>query len=218
MGEFLAVSALHHRDVPEAVDAIHAYLASFDVQSLVASGEPVDARRDALLFRSTNDWTVVLWPYYFTTCDIPACVSISAALRAIVSTIHVHDDDYWTHLLMQDGRILDRFCSYPTMFVETPEEQQDIRVRWRGNAQQIGNLLSVPAARIEPYLRQMDAAHPLPPTRVFNDDQFTLDNFWVFVDFWRQLGISYPADLAAMDAHLRLDANWLDKLPQEDEL
>ncbi|MEV4535911.1 hypothetical protein AB0J82_19015 [Asanoa sp. NPDC049518] len=50
--------------------------------------------------------------------------------------------------------------------------------------------------------------------KAFPDDQFTLDDAWVFVDFWRRLGITYPSDVAAFAGRVALTKDWFGKLPE----
>jgi hypothetical protein len=53
--------------------------------------------------------------------------------------------------------------------------------------------------------------------KAFPDDEYDHDNPWVFTDFWRRGGISYPADTSAAVHALRLAPGWLGKLPTGDE-
>jgi hypothetical protein len=48
-------------------------------------------------------------------------------------------------------------------------------------------------AHIAPYFATVGENHM---GKAFADDEFELSNFWVFTDFWRRVGISYPADVS----------------------
>jgi hypothetical protein len=53
--------------------------------------------------------------------------------------------------------------------------------------------------------------------RAFPDDEFELDDAWVFVDFWRRLGPRYPDETTSHARALRLAPDWAGKLPDGDE-
>jgi len=46
------------------------------------------------------------------------------------------------------------------------------------------------------------------------DDQFPLGDYWVFVDFWKRLGIMYP-DMREPVTRVRLNRFYNKRLPNE---
>ena len=65
---------------------------------------------------------------------------------------------------------------------------------------------------IRPYLADADAL-PDPEGKAYPDDEFPVGDFWVFTDFWRRLGITYPTPGQNLAAILRLGTNVQKKLP-----
>ena len=77
-------------------------------------------------------------------------------------------------------------------------------------------------ADIAPFLR--GALHlPIGPidaeiARCCSDDEFDLDNPWVFADLWRRLGVRYPDVALAPEARLRLPKKFSSMLPVDDSM
>jgi hypothetical protein len=52
--------------------------------------------------------------------------------------------------------------------------------------------------------------------KVFPDDEYRLENIWVFVDFWRRLGISYAGEPGDRELRIRF-SNGATKLTADEE-
>jgi hypothetical protein len=240
MGHFLAVSAFAGRPPDEVARHVVEYASRYGVSCVPTDEQEIDEHHDALVFASARGWTVVLWPAYFNIHDMAACRELSLRMSTLVSTVHVYDDDYWAHLLVRNGEVLDRFASLPGYFAKTPAEKEELRRKWRGDAAAMAQPFGVAADTLRPYLVDLDTRpRPAParglkrvlrwaggtrqvepeaaPDKAYPDDEFALDNFWVFVDFWRRSGIEYPRDMRKFTAHLRFEAEYQEKLPTGDE-
>src|SRR4029077_16597617 len=69
--------------------------------------------------------------------------------------------------------------------VDTPAED------CTGNLEIVSSVLGVAAESVAPYIRHMaDGGRRL---KAFEDDEYTLGDHWVRVDFLRRLGLSYPS-------------------------
>jgi len=121
----------------------------------------------------------------------------------------------------------------PSRFEEElgPEEIERAREEWRGNPEVIAAHFGVSAHVIRPYLAYQD---DMPRQRTqsrfqeglqwlgvtkwkpsyetikaFPEDEHDLGDTWVFIDFWRRLGIVYPEDAGSSDKRLRIPAEVL---------
>jgi hypothetical protein len=79
-------------------------------------------------------------------------------------------------------------------------------------------------AQVAPYLtvradEEEDDEAYVERGRAFPDDEFELDGTWVFVDFWRRLGIPYTGDTVgpAYGVDMGPDAAWAGRLPNDNE-
>lgn len=167
---------------------------------------------DALIFPPTNGWTVVLWPQYFNVHDIPLCAAVSRELATLASTVHVHDGDYWTHVLFDRGALVDRFASMPGYFAEDPGDVTALAESWAGDADRVGAALGKAPEDIRPYLVQIEPGAEA-PGMAFDDDEFGLDDYWVFTDMWKRIGITYPDGVGNHERVLRLGTDFMDRLP-----
>jgi hypothetical protein len=216
MSYFLAVSAIRGVPTTKVAAAIKEVVGRHGVGLEPAQTNAADDRRDVHLF-AAHDWTIVLWPQYFNIHDLPMAESLSAELSTVVSTIHVYDEQYWTHGLFEHGRRLDAFASRPRFFDEEVGAEPIDPTEWAGDAGLVARTVGVDPDVVAGYLVHMDA--PGAPTGKVNpDDDFPLDDFWVFVDFWRRLGIEYPADMGTAEASWRLSPGFDRRLPESDGL
>jgi hypothetical protein len=186
VGEFVAATALNTSDL----DAVQAATARHGRVRETAGDE--EARTTAGIWAPVNGWTVVIWPNWFTDLDAVS-PKLSADLGTLVSAIDVYDGDFWTHQLWRDGVEIDRFNSSPEYFVQDRQELRRLREEWAGRPDVVAEAFGVDAATVARYL--------IPPytgffgrlrgrRKPFPDDASTLDDVWVFVDFWRRLGIT----------------------------
>lgn len=235
MGHFLAVSAIRSEDEGHVQNAIIQYCASHGVKcNLRENIEQTSPERDAQVYASHNGWIRVLWPEYFNIHDFPLCEQLSKEMSVAVSTIHVYDDDFWEQLFVSSGEILHRFSSWPDYFAESAEDAAEARKQWKGDPTQLVSFLGIPEDTISRYLVHLPLepqqprpaerrgllgwfkkAQPVEPTPVkaYDSDEFPLDFFWVFVDFWNKLGITYPDPPDSLSSALRLDRRFGAKLP-----
>jgi hypothetical protein len=220
MGEFVAASAFQTDRVDQVQEAVEGFFAEHQWPAH-RTGLGTAASDDVLIFAPVNGWTVVLWPTYFS--DVPAAEFVSRALGVLASSAHIYDGDYWGHTLLRGGQVVDRFASMPDYFTDDAEEVAALARTWAGNPVAVAEAIGCSVADVAPYLVPIviDSGEddddldeePAGFGKALPDDEFDLDNPWVFVDFWRRLGITYPADMTGFANRIRLAANWLGKLP-----
>jgi hypothetical protein len=165
---------------------------------------------EARAFAPRNGWTVVVWPGYFA--DIAAAHALSSTLRTTVVTTHEHDNDYWTLVVFEGGTLAVRFASRPGYFAKGRAEAQRLAKEWSGPPIRLAEAFGLPIATVEPYFVHNTTG------KAFPEDEFPRDDFWVFTDLWRRLGITYPEDLDRHAKVLQLGTDFLDKLPFKGEL
>ena len=234
VGAFVSVTAFRTTDPAALSAAICAYVEAHGV-SCTAVAVNDEFASNTLIFQPKDGWTVVFWPDYFVGFDVPAVVAITRELRLLASTIFVADGGYWAHVLIENGEELDHFCSHPTQLNTRPAGPPVDAQKWRGNAALLARKFAKAESALAPYLRDLDAEEaaakppkigffarffaPAPPPFVagpaFPDDEYDLDDYDVFVDFWRHAGIHWPADmeLAAPAFCWRFGEDFADKLP-----
>ncbi len=238
MGHFLAVSAVRTEDADLVCQAITDYCVGHGCSC--DSRDPagaLDERTDLSIHGAANGWVRVLWPSYFNIHDFALCRAISAEKRLTVSTVHVYDGDFWEHLFLDCGRIVHKFSSWPDYFAESPEDAARANAEWTGDPTALAEFAGIPAESISRYLvhvpvgppaegvklgsaviflgDESEAAEP-EPIKAYEGDRFDLENFWVFTDFWRKLGIRYPDPPSeGIVRVLRLSKRLADKLPSE---
>ena len=226
MGVFVAAAAFRTDNADAVLDAVRCFFREQRWPAQPVETQAAEAGEDVFVHPPASGWTVVLWPRYFT--DIPAVRFVSAALSVAASAVRIHDGDYWAHLLVDRGRVLDRFASMPDYFTDDPDEVARLITRWAGNAAALAEVFSRSEAHIAPYLVHVrlddldEQADDLQDAeacsgKALPDDAYDRDDPWVFTDFWRRVGITYPADASTAVHGLRLAPGWLGKLPTGDE-
>jgi hypothetical protein len=212
MGSFLAVSAFRDRSVDAVAESVRKFMSAHGVAfEFVNTAEP-DPHVDAAAYSPPNGWTVFLWPEYFNVHDIPLCEIVSRDLQTLVSTVHVYDDDYWTHVLFDRGELVDRFASMPGYFADDAGQAAMLERAWAGDADRLADALDVAPEVIRPYLVHVDPEAAEMP-KAFPDDESDLEDFWVFVDMWRRVGITYPEEVENYECLFRLGRDFMDRLP-----
>ena len=234
VGAFVSVTAFHTTDAAALSAAICDYVQAHGVTcNAVAVND--EFANNTLIFNPNNGWTVVFWPDYFVGFDVPIATALCRELHLLASVVFVEDGGYWAHVLIENGETLDRFCCHPAQMHTNPAEPPVDPQKWRGNAALLARKFGVPEASVAPYLRDLDAEAeaakppkpgffkrffaPAPPRffagSAFKDDEYDLDDYDVFVDFWRRAGIHWPADmeLAAPAFCWRFGEDFADKLP-----
>ena len=212
MGNFLAVTAFRSDSVADVSAAISEYLIGHGVSvESVSSGSP-DEGRDAQIYAPANGWTVVLWPEYFNLYDFPLASSVATARIWLISTIHVYDDEYWEHLAHDGATEIHAFCSRPNFWRDEAPDDFERVARFDSTPERLAAAFGCPTATIEPYLTDADSL-PSFDAKAHSGDEFPLGNFWVFADFWRWLGITYPTPPQNLATVVRLAKNFSRKLP-----
>jgi hypothetical protein len=237
MGEFLSAAALRGRSADAIAQSIQAYASESGVTTQPIVVAESDSATDAQVFVPRARWNVVAWPAMFHGHDIAAARWLSRSLQTLVSHVAVYDGDFWEHVLFVNGELIDAFRSRPAYFSERSEDMGRLREEWRGNPGVIANALGISADGLLGYLLDLDSSGQVqPPTarvsllqrlgwrrrpeqsallgKAFPEDEFELDNPWVFIDFWRRLGIVYPEDGEEPQRCLRFTAGF-DGLPIE---
>ena len=132
-----------------------------------------------------------------------------------------------TAVLLRDGVVLDRFASMPSYFTEDAGEIERLRAKYLGNAEVIADTVGCPVEQLALYLVHVDEEEvedddegfdDVEPElgKAYPDDEFELDNPWVFVDFWRRFGPRYPDDMTSSVARVRPAPGWMNRLPVGD--
>ncbi|MBP2327410.1 hypothetical protein JOF56_007795 [Kibdelosporangium banguiense] len=181
MGEFVTVPAIE----TENEDAVSAATGRFFESCSwparpVGNAEPV-TEDDVLFFPPLNGWTVILWPAYFT--ELAAVESISRDLGVLVSTVRIHDGDYWCHSLLRNGSTLDRFASVPDYFTDDSGEIARLKAAYAGRPAIVAEAAGRTPDQVAPYFVPVATQEM---GKAFDDDEFGLDDPWVFTDFWRR--------------------------------
>jgi hypothetical protein len=211
MGYFLAVTAFRTNSPTDVVAAITDYLTTYKVsQESVLSGPP-DHDRDLQIYDSVNGWTVVIWPEGFNLYDFPLAIAIGEARGWLVSAIHVNDSEYWEHLAVEGALKLHEYCSRPQFWAEESPSDYDRMMAYDSNVSRLAMACSVPSELLTPYM--IDADTVAADSKGHSDDQFTLDDFWVFTDFWNSIGITYPSPGENLASVIRLWRFFANRLP-----
>lgn len=93
------------------------------------------------------------------------------------------DQTAWSYTLFRAGERLDHYWNDPDYVDESTDT-------CAGNSRVVAEACGVPTSVVEPYLVLRAAVRP--ESKAFADDEFTLDDHWVRVDFMRRVGIEYP--------------------------
>lgn len=211
MGLFLATTAFRSNSVEDTVAAISDYLASHEVKhQMKEEAWPLSEATDAMVFAPRNQWVVVLWPNYFNIHDFPMLTTIGNARGWLISGVHVYDGDYWEHLAVRGPERLHEFSSRPTYWSDVPEELERA-ARFDNNPARLSAALEMPGNALQPYM--VDAAGIPDTAKAHADDQFELANIWVFIDFWKRMGIIYPDPPNNPTAVVRLSKGFAKRLP-----
>jgi len=100
-----------------------------------------------------------------------------------------YDQDAWGFQVFEDGRELATFWNFPESVGEDPA---DCSVEPAA----IASLFGVPVETVAPYLHHL-AQEDDEDRKAFPEDEFSLTDHWVRVDFMRRLGMTYPDDARA---------------------
>ena len=225
MSNFLAVSAFRTDDINRVMTAITEYCSEYGVVVVSVTGVETDPARDAQVYSAENGWICCLWPNYFNLYDFPLCTEIAKRLSIDISTVRVYEGDLWEHLFLSGDKRLHYFCSFPTYF--EPEETECFDSSVPRDPVALCSHLGVAHDQVALYLQTFplpeenaqnsndSSLHGLSQTnrKAYAEDSFDIDNFWVFTDFWRKLGIVYPDPIDSYVAVLRFEDSFEGKLP-----
>ena len=211
MGHFFAASAFR-ASTPEAIGAaVVAYGEKHRVGvSLVLGQSRASETSDALLYAPENDWTVAIWPRYFNIHDVPLCASVSASLGIVAVTVNVYEGAFWSMEVLDSGRLVDLFSPWGDYFAENDEAAAAERIKWLGDPEKAAATLGSTANVLRPYYRYVGDQTP---GKASADDQFPLEDFWVFTDIWRRLGVIYPENPDTFVAKVRFGKQFGRALP-----
>jgi hypothetical protein len=112
----------------------------------------------------------------------PLAAELSRLVAGPAIVFLEYDQAAWGYCLFERGTLLDRFWSIPDA-VETPPEE------CAGSVDVVSRVFGVAADAVAPYIRHVTDFD----AKAFDDDQFTLGDHWVRVDFMRRLGLAYPS-------------------------
>lgn len=210
----LAVTAFKSNSVDDVARAITDYVKSHGVscESVAIEPEP-KGKYEAFVFSPVNGWTVVCWPSWFYTYDFPFARTLAASQGWLVSSIHIFDDEAcWEHLCCSGRAELHAFCSRPHILAELSPAYFQRALRYNSEPSRLASAVGISPLVIQPYLVDLDSL-TTPEAKAHHDDEFTLEDCWVIVDFWRRVGITYPCPEAKLAAALRFGVNFSEKLP-----
>ena len=223
MGEFINGVAVREADAARVAEALVAYARAHGVDTATV-GDPEWG--DVTMSATANGWTVLGWPDDAFGRERSAARALSASLGTVASTVSIYDGDYWTHVLFDRGKEVDRFASMPDYFAEDEDEAEQLKREYAGNPAAVAAAIGLDVAQVAPYLAirpdedDFEDAYPVSGRgRAFPDDESDLDDAWVFVDFWRRIGIPYQGGGvgAAYGVDMGPDATWPERLPQDNE-
>ena len=213
MSEYHTVSAYRGPTAIVLAEAIAAYAHKYDVKTEpVTPSDPINADKDLGIF-SAGEWVVVLGPKFFNGYDLPLVRELSATHGWLASAVRVDDGNYWEHFAFDGRDVLHEFCSRPHFWAEEDPKTEARMMAYSSSPARLCARLGIAERLILPYLADADTlsegeerAHP--------DDQFPLGDYWVFVDFWKRLGIMYP-DMREPVTRVRLNRFYNKRLPNE---
>ena len=203
---FLAVAAIRDRSARRVLRVAARYLRDHGVVAVLDRHSSC-AKLEAFAYAPKDHWTVIIWPGYFNGTEIPLAHALARGLDTTVVSSHEYEEEYWTLSMFRGNESIDRFASWPTYFRTRGAEGRRLSREWRGHPDRVARAVGLPIRVIARYL--VPRAHG----KAFPDDQFPRDNFWVFTDLWRRMGIMYPERGNRYVAVLRVGDNFLDKLP-----
>lgn len=218
MAGLLSVTAFRTSDPAALSAAICRYAAEREVACTTVRVSDEFAS-NILIFSARGGWSVVFWPDAFVGIDLQLVQHLSRELQLLASLVFVAEGGAWAHVLLQRGAVLDCFSPQPSKLTGPGLAVLVAAHSWSGDAAVLARAFGVETSTIAPYLRDLDKelaalqpqpsgfwarfwarlappeAPPFRPGRALPDDEYDLDDMLVFVDFWRRIGIHYPAEM-----------------------
>ena len=150
----------------------------------VSVEKKIDDRLSVLISAGSNWQCLMLHDYSLLGDTLGG--DISMHLKTSVLAFMEYQQDCWGYTLFEQGKMQSYFWNIPSIVEEEP-------AKCRGDAQLLARLYHVSVKQLAPYLRHITQEDTVETTRkVFSDDQYTLGDHWVRIDFMRRLGIKYP--------------------------
>jgi hypothetical protein len=207
MGLFLFASAIKNKPLGEITNAITKFLKRSNILADIKSysewrdlnrNKTIDLRNIisepisiTSIYLPQNRWTVVIFNNcHFDEKDISMYLSLE--LQTLVSLVEVLDSEVWYHFTFYNGKQVDQFCSNPEEY-----EKKEMRSSFEGNIKKLSFYFDVNEQIIAPYLIPINSDNriDLIASKAHVDDKYTLGDEWIFIDFWKRLGIDYPSTL-----------------------
>jgi hypothetical protein len=204
MGLFLFASAIRNIASEDIVPAIRVYLkrrgitadvrlysewrssknnAGFDIHNIIS--QPISMTS---IYPPLNRWTVIIFNNcHFEEKDISKYLSLE--LQTLISLVEVLDSEVWYHFLFYNGKQVDQFCSNPYEY-----EQKETYELFRGNQKKLAFYFEVEEQLIAPYLVFITSENrdDYIFKKAFANDTYSIGDEWIFIEFWKRLGIEYP--------------------------
>jgi hypothetical protein len=204
MGLFLFASAIKSKSPIEIATAIKNYTKSRNIIAKVLTfaewsstqnthidlhdiiSQPISITS---IYHPQNRWSVVIYNNcHFEEKEI--CEYLSFQLKTLISFIKILDSEVWYHIVFYNGNQVDQFCSSPEIY----EKQEEFKF-YKGNTKKLAFYFEIEEYKIIPYLNQLNSENR--PDFLFKkaheDDKYALGDEWIFIDFWKRLGIIYPS-------------------------
>jgi hypothetical protein len=169
----------------QALASRHCSIRELPSQRREASQSTIGGIRDYMtsyLAPAAASWSSVRLHHNSLVAE-PVAAELSRLISAPAIAILEYGQSAWGYTLFEHGDLLDRFWNIPDTVEMPPDE-------CTGNVDAVARAFGVPAQSIAPYIMHVTESNY--HTKAFNDDERTLGNHWVRVDFMRRLGIPYP--------------------------
>jgi hypothetical protein len=198
VGLNLNMTAYRTEDARALADALLRYSADHAVPAEIVESGAETTRDAARIAPPQGGWSVIDWPRHFAR-QATTSRWLSEELGLVASSVHVFESDVWSHVVYQRGETRDRFSSNPRYHTRDLEPLAEAKRRWTGNPAVVAALFGSPERDIAAYFVQPSplrtwwtGALGKGYGKAFADDTSHLDDEWLFVDFWRRIGIEYP--------------------------
>lgn len=207
MGLFLFTSAIKNKTSGEIAQAITNYLkhrnisaklksysewrsstndSEYDIHDIIS--QPISMTS---IYKPRNRWTILIFNNcHFDEKEISKYLSIE--LQTLISLVEVLDSEVWYHFLFYNGKQVDKFCSNPEEY-----EQKETFESFKGNQKKLAFYFEVDEQIIASYLIPITSENrsDFIFRKAFAEDNHSLGDEWIFIEFWKHLGIEYPKQL-----------------------
>jgi hypothetical protein len=170
----------------QALASQHCSVRELSSQQWDASTASIGGVRDHMtsyLAPASASWSSVMLHLNSLVAE-PVAAELSRLISGPAIAVMEYDQAAWGYTLFESGPLRDRFWSLPDA-VETPPDE------CAGSVDVVARAFGVPVESITPYIRHVTESDY--DTKAFDDDEFTLGDHWVRVDFMRRLGVPCPS-------------------------